>query len=247
MNNKQKLGYMALGATILAVGMAIGQWVTPNIEAQHNGVFDKITCRELQVVDASGKEAVVLVAQENESGLFVYDKVGNKAISLIASEDENSVSVLDEEGNKAIQLATGLGLSNSVSVYDKTAGRVAVSLAAKPRVLGEEAQHSVNVYQPGGLDAIKLTATENGHYVTVWNYMLNGAIQLGTEKNNNHFFVFDKAGNYAVGLIADETNHSIVVYDKAGNHAVQLAMKENENNVLVFDKAGNQVRSLIGR
>ena len=35
MNYKQKLGYMALGAGILAVGIIIGQWGTPDIEAQN--------------------------------------------------------------------------------------------------------------------------------------------------------------------------------------------------------------------
>ncbi len=33
MNHKQKLGYMALGALILAIGITIGQFITPNIEA----------------------------------------------------------------------------------------------------------------------------------------------------------------------------------------------------------------------
>ena len=37
MNYKQKLGYMALGAGILAIGIIIGQVVTPDIEAQSNG------------------------------------------------------------------------------------------------------------------------------------------------------------------------------------------------------------------
>ncbi len=44
-NHKQKLGYMALGAGILALGIIIGQWGTPDIEAQSNGVFDEITSR----------------------------------------------------------------------------------------------------------------------------------------------------------------------------------------------------------
>ena len=42
MNTWQKLGYMALGAGILAIGIIIGQVITPDIEAQKNGVFDKI-------------------------------------------------------------------------------------------------------------------------------------------------------------------------------------------------------------
>ena len=44
-NHKPKLGYMALGAGILALGIIIGQWGTPDIEAQSNGVFDEITSR----------------------------------------------------------------------------------------------------------------------------------------------------------------------------------------------------------
>ena len=55
MNHKQKLGYMALGAGILALGITIGQIITPPIEAQHNGLFNEITCRQLTVVDKNGK------------------------------------------------------------------------------------------------------------------------------------------------------------------------------------------------
>lgn len=58
MNHKQKLGYMALGAGILAVGIIIGQIITPDIEAQSNGVFDKITCREIEVIDKHGETQV---------------------------------------------------------------------------------------------------------------------------------------------------------------------------------------------
>ena len=61
MNHKQKLGYMALGALILAVGITIGQFVTPNIEAQNNGVFDKVVCRELEVVDKAGLRMTRLI------------------------------------------------------------------------------------------------------------------------------------------------------------------------------------------
>ena len=55
MNYKQKLGYTLLGAGIMALGIIIGQAITPDIEAQSNGVFDKITCRGIEVVDENGK------------------------------------------------------------------------------------------------------------------------------------------------------------------------------------------------
>ena len=60
MNQKQKLGYTLLGAWIMAVGIIIGQVITPNIEAQSNGVFDEITCRGIKVVDENGKRRAFL-------------------------------------------------------------------------------------------------------------------------------------------------------------------------------------------
>lgn len=66
MNYKQKLGYMALGAGIMALGIIIGQVITPTIEAHNNGVFDDITCRSLRVVDEKGEGTIYL-------GNFVYE------------------------------------------------------------------------------------------------------------------------------------------------------------------------------
>ena len=57
MNHKQKLGYTLLGAGIMALGITIGQWRTPDIEAQGEAqMFDKTTCREMEVVVASETE-----------------------------------------------------------------------------------------------------------------------------------------------------------------------------------------------
>ena len=64
MNQKQKLGYMVLGAGIMAIGIIIGQVITPDIEAQNNGVFDKITYRELEVVDKDGNRGIFLSASQ---------------------------------------------------------------------------------------------------------------------------------------------------------------------------------------
>ena len=66
MSLKQKLGYMALGALILALGIIIGQVIAPDIEAQSNGVFDEITSRSLRIVDKDGKAKVILAAEEEQ-------------------------------------------------------------------------------------------------------------------------------------------------------------------------------------
>ena len=73
MNHRQKLGYMALGALILAIGITIGQCITPNIEAQQNGVFDEITCRQLTVVDENGKMAIGLGSLGTGNSITIWD------------------------------------------------------------------------------------------------------------------------------------------------------------------------------
>ena len=82
MNYRQKLGYMALGAGILVLGIAIGQWTTPNIEAQNNSVFDEITCQSLKMLDKAGKVKVVLIGHEEGGSVAINDKVGKPAILL---------------------------------------------------------------------------------------------------------------------------------------------------------------------
>ena len=88
MSNKQKVGYMALGAGILAFGITIGQFITPDIEAQNNGVFDQITCREIQVVDEHGKLRIYLDILNGASIISLHNSQGSDAIRLYAAEGE---------------------------------------------------------------------------------------------------------------------------------------------------------------
>ena len=126
MNYKQKLGYTLLGAGVMALGIIIGQWGTPDIEAQSNGVFDTITCRELEVVDAEGKKAIVLTSLQSANYVFVYDKQENIAIRLVSSQGGNSVDVRDKQGEAAISL-TSLQSANLVDLHDKQ-GETAIRL-----------------------------------------------------------------------------------------------------------------------
>ena len=94
MNYKQKLGYIALGAGILALGIIIGQFVTPDIEAQSNGVFDKITCREIEVISKDG-ETTILVG-DGDIGFFHKD--GGKAFMGVNEYGNGAVSTWDKNG-----------------------------------------------------------------------------------------------------------------------------------------------------
>ncbi len=97
MNHKQKLGYMALGAGILALGITIGQFITPNTEAQNDGVFDKITCKEIEVVDITGRRVAFLGREVKDvmgtrfkhNAFIIYGMAGDEAIKLSGGENIN--------------------------------------------------------------------------------------------------------------------------------------------------------------
>ena len=104
MNYKQKLGYMALGAVIMAVGITIGQVITPNIEAQGNGVFDKIICREIEVLDKDGNKAIGLRSNDKATSVSIYDRRGNIAAVLGTEGDGTRLTFWDKFGEKALVL-----------------------------------------------------------------------------------------------------------------------------------------------
>ena len=143
MNHKQKLGYMALGAGILAVGITIGQFVTSDIGAQHNGVFDKLVCRELEVVDKDGKSAIVLGGNDIANSVVVYNPhLDRPGIQLFSSKVINSIDVFDQSGvpGMAVSLESMDGAVNSVSVNNQRGDTVV-------RLLSREGTNDVNGLQ----------------------------------------------------------------------------------------------------
>ena len=128
MNSKQKVGYMALGAAILAVGIVIGQLVTPDITAQNNGVFDEIRCSKLTVVDETGNTALLLVDDKEMRGVVIYDKTGNLAAFIGSSPIANYVLISDKTGNPAASLGSNAN-GNSVNLQGK-AGKEKISMLA---------------------------------------------------------------------------------------------------------------------
>ena len=141
MTYKQKLGYMLLGAGILALGIIIGQWGTPDIEAQSNGVFDKITCREIEVVDKDGNKAIVL--HHNEFGhneLIVYHPQGRQGIKLQSGGWGNYAIVFEDADNEqeAVALA-GTSTENYVIVRNfRSSDRAAAKLISKEDISSVE-------------------------------------------------------------------------------------------------------------
>ena len=86
---------MFLGAGIMAVGITMGQFVTPNIPAQNNGVFDKIQCREIEVIDENDKVGIVLKSDVHANRILIYDlEMDARAIILQNSEEGNQIELM---------------------------------------------------------------------------------------------------------------------------------------------------------
>ena len=161
MNYKQKLGYMALGAGIRALGITIGQFITPSIEAQSKGVFDKITCREIEVVAKDGNQAISLGSNERGNGVIVYDNQGKTAFVIHSSEKrDNTLFIFNKQGKAAISLASAEG-ANLLGVMDNQ-GKQAVTLHS--RVVGG---NGVVVVDKQGKAAAALSSSERENVVLV--------------------------------------------------------------------------------
>lgn len=125
MNHKQRLGYMALGAGLLALGIIIGQFVTPDIKAQStdlrmdfddlelpppNKRFNKITCREIEVVDKDGNKSIGLFTGGvfKGRGIKIYDRKGNPTVVLSSDDMSNKLYLIDSQSKLGVALDAGL-------------------------------------------------------------------------------------------------------------------------------------------
>ena len=158
MNNKQKLGYTLLGAGIMLVGLTVGAIISPPLIAQRNGVFGKIECTGLTVIDEQGKVAVMLTTAteggKEGSGVYVLDKHENIAVGLGSFKGSfgeankmraNGVVVYDKEGNAAIVIGREEEVSANVVIIANQNGKPAVVLGAS-----EEWGNLVSVHDKHG-------------------------------------------------------------------------------------------------
>ena len=232
MNYKQKLGYILFGAGIMAIGIIIGQVITPDIEAQNNGVFDEITCRSLNVVDENGNAGIQLLAvgdtnvivigdnspdtgriylgtDHGTNGITITDGAGNSAIELEAKKHNNYVQLFDKAENTAILLNTHED-ANGITIFGK---------AEKPAILlsAIESENNLFVARKGGEGSVKLVGTKDKSGVSITGSKTE-QIRLMAVEDANMIFLTGKAGEERIGLLAPKKmGPSIVITDRTGN------------------------------
>ena len=108
--------------SLMLIGMWIGNGMSPPVTAQSHGVFDKITCNEIQVIDKDGKLAILLNADEHGGSVIVSGKDGQIAGM---STDENGGFVGASSfivSNKQRETAARMGVNEYggfVAVFNK--------------------------------------------------------------------------------------------------------------------------------
>ena len=148
----------------MAVGITIGQFVTPNIEAQGNGVFDKITCRELEVVDENGKKAIVLESKDYTRRLTFFDYTHGKEAIILESTGGGGgakpINLLRMKHRTRLgeTLLTGHDISTSDLQIRDWEGYPTVRIQAESSI----GRRGITIYHPATFDsAIELMSDPN--------------------------------------------------------------------------------------
>ena len=229
MNQKQKLGYTLLGAGIMAVGITIGQVITPNIEAQSNGVFDEITCRSLNVVDRNGNTGIHLLA--------AGDLNGSEGINLLAAGNTNAIVIGNNSpGTGRIYLSTDHG-TNGITITDG-AGNSAIELKAK------EHQNHVKIFDKAENTAILLNTHEDANAVTIFGKDEEPAILLSAIESENHLFVARKGGGGDVKLVGTQDRSGVII-TRSKAEQIHLMAAEDANMLFLTGKAGEEKIGLL--
>ena len=104
MNFKQKLAYFGLGGLFVAIGYMLasgGRGVRAQSEPL---VFDKIICRELEVVDEKGKRVCRLYSLREGGIIRVLGKDGTSEARLSIGEYGGYISASGKDGVRAVFL-----------------------------------------------------------------------------------------------------------------------------------------------
>ena len=115
---------MVLGAAIMLIGMWVSPLISPPVTAQHNGVFDKIQCREIEVIDKDGNEAIRLYTTKHGGDIRMDSKDGRIATMGIA-----------ETGGSVYLSGKGKGLDGGI--VSMHTGEDHASLDVKDRLLSD--------------------------------------------------------------------------------------------------------------
>ena len=259
MNNKQKLGYTLLGAGIMAVGITIGQFITPNIEAQSNGVFNKITCREIEVVGSKGKKAIVLASEVTvselqgkkyehwENKMVFYNREEKQAIELLVDKYSSEILLNDREGDRGVWLHSGREFfadTNKVVVYqpDKAGPEKYKHQGASLQSSGKSGFLDTEEFSSLSLNNLNnsIISLKSGDAEDDVSSYEGKSIRINSDREKNSIEFWNPQGRIGIDLTSTKNLNYVYLFDQQEERATGLFADDDEkygNGVFTIDKS----------
>ena len=208
MNMKQKLTYMLIGCLFTLAGFVLSSlFNTPtHVQAQDEkkAVFDKVVCRELEILDKKGTKRISLSVGEDTAYVTLHGEDGFINAMFYASKDDAGLTL---GSNSSVHLTTsefdsGLSLSKGANrimlkTFDKHGSYVLVH--AKSDIVG--------VFQSG----LEIHAHANGAYVDI-----EERVKLESKNNIAQIGIFNKASKKVGAFTVDDNGNAIIRTFKGG-------------------------------
>ena len=194
MNYRQKLGYTALGAIIMLIGLTIGTIVAPPLIAQNTGVFDTIECKSLTILDNNGQPAINLVSDPVRNIIAVH-KPGETEPDITISSGVISNDIMfhgehGEHGEHALSLSHIRADSSNQIMLSNPNGKIGITIASATQgnlmsFASRTGKPALLLYNlPNIRNGITISDNNDNHAVTV-----NSSVRYGNTVN-----VHDKHG-----------------------------------------------------
>ena len=225
---------MVLGAVIMLIGLAVGCAVSPSLIAQRNSVFDKITCREIEVVDKDGLVGVRLGSDGLGNRVYIYNKQGKTAMVLGSGGTflGNSIDIYNKQEELAVVLGSEDSL-NRVYVFNKQGTGVV------GRLYNTEYGGSVDVFNNQRKGSVLVTTDEHGGAVAVFNNQKKLGASVSVAEHGGRFDVYNNQGKNHAAMGVNEYGGHFDVYNNQGKGSATMAVNEYGNGaVSTWDKNG---------
>lgn len=119
MNFRQKLVYTLFGALLALVGMLFSSIISPPSIALENGMFDKVVCKSLAVVDTAGNPRILIDVNERAT-IGILNETGDVSVYLLDSEHGPMLNLNYLSGEQGIVLSAFDRVGADIRTFNKT-------------------------------------------------------------------------------------------------------------------------------
>lgn len=127
----EKIIFMTVGSLLTIIGYHFGSFDNNSADAQLNvqpvltdGEFDKIRCRNIEIVDADGNTRILLTTDLFGKGFISIPHEDGGSAVLLAVWDEDGYVTVSRTGDKSAATLHTTKYGGQMSIFSKTGGNI---------------------------------------------------------------------------------------------------------------------------